>query len=954
MAPGDARLQALGSLSPNPLSPNGPGLLLSVADGEGAKASEEAVHSLLALAPKAGFHTGLRFALRQVPVPTNARAAEAVSADTLYPGLGPVLTAAKGADLFVLDVPAFEGDWHAPSFILKKVAAEIRGLAPAAKIAVVLGDLSPGEKLPASAKQLLSEENLAYVDLVGMRLKGDVPPDDVRAAVDEVAFGRPGLVDAGEAARPADLLDLAARYAPAGVPAVVAAGGFPPDGDASLLRLGGILSGDWGNDMRATTARAADGSSLRVRRFVSGLDLGGVVMIPGLTDSGQPSASSLTLTLDAPTYAAVRIVELGTGRSKDVQIPRTAEPTRLSLSTAKGPLALVLTARERAPAEATRASVGVSEKRGLTADEIIARHQAWRAEQDLRWHRFEAIDFTSIRFRFQSIDDTVDLALKGPFFFEPGKGYDWAWNEAYVNGVRWRGKKIPELPLIQPEKVTEVPLALTFNDAYSYELAGEETVDGIPCFTLRFRPRPGTVSLKPLYDGFVWIAKGDYAVVRTKTRQVNLKAEVLSVDETSDYTEVPAPDGGAPLRLLTHTLSETVLKTFSATTLLERETRLSDIRVDPPGFEEEKKAAYASQSVMLRDTDEGLRYLKRTKEGDRVVTQDSKTSRLFGLAGLFYDGSYDYPLPLAGVSYIDLNFRNKQQQIAILFGGVLLAASFNEPRVFGSAFDFGVDVFGVAVRGTDQIYQGGTEIKSQGVGQRSVLGRMTIGHPVTRHLKVSFSAATTRYDYARSSDTDPAFVPPSDTTVNRLEGQAVADAFGISMTGRFSWNRRSEWEPWGYPGNPDYSPGKREFRLWSVQAAKDFHLSNFRRIRTQITYLGSNNTDRFSKYTFGFFEPTSLIGFKSLALRAQEAATARVAYGYVVGETLRLEAIYQHAWISDSADGLSWANFGGVGFSGEFPGPWSTLMRLDVGTPVVGRERGQNGVVISLYVLKIF
>src|SRR6185503_16973505 len=111
------------------------------------------------------------------------------------------------------------------------------------------------------------------------------------------------------------------------------------------------------------------------------------------------------------------------------------------------------------------------------------------------------------------------------------------WSEAFFNGVKWKGKKIPELPLLQPEKVSELPLALTFNDAYRYTLRGEETVNGVRCYALDFEPKE-TVSVKALYAGRVFIATSDFAFIRTETRQLNLSGEVQSVDEASDFTEV--------------------------------------------------------------------------------------------------------------------------------------------------------------------------------------------------------------------------------------------------------------------------------------------------------------------------------------------------------------------------------------------------------------------------------
>jgi hypothetical protein len=118
---------------------------------------------------------------------------------------------------------------------------------------------------------------------------------------------------------------------------------------------------------------------------------------------------------------------------------------------------------------------------------------------------------------------------------------------------------------------------------------------------------------------------------------------------------VAAPDGGPALLQPVLTRGQSILRTFSRTTTLERTTELLEVRLDPADFAERKAASLAGDQVMVRDTDQGVRYLEKKKDGERVVVDDAKTSRLFGLGGVFYDDSFDYPLPLLGVYYIDLD-----------------------------------------------------------------------------------------------------------------------------------------------------------------------------------------------------------------------------------------------------------------------------------------------------------
>ena len=118
--------------------------------------------------------------------------------------------------------------------------------------------------------------------------------------------------------------------------------------------------------------------------------------------------------------------------------------------------------------------------------------------------------------------------------------------------------------------------------------------------------------------------------------------------------------------------------------------------------------------------------------------------------------------------------------------------------------------------------------------------------------------------------------------------------------------------------------------------------------------MGTENVDRFSKISFGSFGATGLHGFRSGGLRGDRAVLLKASYGIVVGDVFRVEVLYDHAMVKDQATGLDWANFGGAGVSGQFNGPWSTLVRLDAGIPVVGRSRGQTGGTINLTFLKFF
>ncbi|MBK9090900.1 MAG: hypothetical protein IPL90_18405 [Holophagales bacterium] len=521
-------------------------------------------------------------------VPENAREAEAVTADSLVPGLGALLGAAQGADLFVLSLPDLSGEIRSRRYLLMKAAAIVRSRSPSSRIAVLFHQPAGGGLFPPGAKELLSEEAAAFVDLLGLDLDDvTTTPETVREAADGLSFARPLLVTAPEVPGAVALLDLAARFSGVDAP-VVAAPLTDPAGVPLLDRLGPLLSGDVNRDGRSASARTPEGKTLSVVRLAKGTDLGGVVLVTGADASGLEARGPIVLELDSPSYATAEVFELATGRSRSFDLPKSGTP-RLSLTTANGPLAVVLTAREKAPAEATRAATDVSAVRGLTVEEILAKHQVWRAGRDARWTRFTATNRTSYRFRLEGFPTSFELTFEGPFFYERGKGFDWAWQTSYVNGVRWKGKKAPELPLLQPEKVSELPLNLTFNEAYRYELDGDGEAGGIPCWVVRFEPSEG-FKAKAINAGKVYIAKSDFSLRRVVARQLNLTGEVQSVDETTDFAEAAAPDGGPPLLLPTTTRGQSILRTFSRTTTLERTTELLEVRLDPADYDSRRAA----------------------------------------------------------------------------------------------------------------------------------------------------------------------------------------------------------------------------------------------------------------------------------------------------------------------------------------------------------------------------
>jgi hypothetical protein len=611
------------------------------------------------------------------------------------------------------------------------------------------------------------------------------------------------------------------------------------------------------------------------------------------------------------------------------------------------------TAAER---EGVEEKVTIATEREMPVEEILRRLQAFEDAQARKLDHYRAVNTTHLRFQPAAGTQTVEATLEGAFFFDRQTGADWAWENLYVNGVRWRGKTIPEIPLVQPEKAAALPLEIHFSKQYRYRLRGTDRIDGRDAWVVDFAPTGEAAGGGKLYQGTVWVDRQIYSRLRTRAVQLGLEGEVISNEETMHYRPVDAMGNPAawapqsfvlPLRLV----AQQLLSVVNSATVVERETLLSDVRINGADFAEQRQKVADSNATMVRDTDEGLRYLVKDDSGQRVVKEGFDSDKLFALGGVFYDDALDYPLPLAGINYFSFDFRGTGKQLNAFFAGALLTADIAEPRLFGSRFDAGADLFALAIPITDTLFRDDREVNEEDVELRTGNIGFKIGHPVGNFLKLGAEYSLLFFNYGKADDTAGNFVIPSDHVLHAVDLRAAYNrsGYGFSLTG--SYNRRSEWDFWGLPGNPEWSEDKQDFLRWEARASKNWYLRSFQKIGLELDYASGSDLDRFSKYQFGFFGGTRVHGYQSNRVRATEAISGHLSYGFEVGKMLRLDAVADAALATDEDTGLDRELLGGVGLGGSFMGPWETLINLDLGVPVAGPD---DGFVLYLVFLKLF
>ena len=843
------------------------------------------------------------------------------------------LSALHSASGVLLEAPA-PSDAARFAYAVKRLSSAFRGASPSAPVALASGG-------PLS--QALEDELDAYVDaLVQWEGGAPIPLETIAARWTLSRLSDPRT-------SPASAIIRAIGSEQKTGLTVTLAGLLrgeqaPPIGDAAFEALGRIqayLTEDVSRDPTPTRATRPDGSALDVLRFYDGKKFTPILLLP------DDPAGSARVELSGGPYSRASVENIATGARRDFEVNGASV---LTLDLSRGALAVVLTPAARGGGEAkTRVDVGA--ERGLTAEEIVARERAWDAGQRALFTTYIADIKTSMRFRIGEVNETFDLAILGPVYYQRGEPADWRWDEFYLNGVKWKGKTLPKLPILQPEKVTAIPLDIRLTEDYEYTLKGEGTMSGRPAYHVAFAPK-GEEKEKPTFRGSVWIDRETFALLRRDSVQLNLKGDTLSSVQTEYYRPVPGrPEIFLPLEIR----GQDVFSTAGRTTAIERVVEVKKIVFDPPDFTSRRADAYKSPSQMIRHTERGMRYLvpDPAHPGERVVEEKTSKKSTFGLAGAFYDKSLDYPLPLAGLQYFNFDLWGKGKQLSVFFAGVLMSANYTDPSLGGSRFDLGADVFGVAVPFGSASYRNGVEVPSEKIKHLPAFFQVNVGHPLGPYLKASLGLFTKWDNYQRDKDTAPDFVTPVDTFTDGFELRLIANFSGYNAAMAASEARRRKWEFWGDPATSEFNPDQQTYQKYSISLSKDGYFSGFRKLHLAVSYYGGHDLDRFSKYEFGNFSGNPIRGYSSGSLRTQSAFVANISYGLNIQDVIRFEGFYDQAVINDKRSGFNNEYFSGAGLFASVNGPWSnTLLRAEVATPVV--SHGIHGVVVNVILLKFF
>lgn len=824
------------------------------------------------------------------------------------------------------------------AFAIKRLAVSAQGLDVAKRIVVERSDSV--------------SEAMAYFDALL------VPAADVEQAAAWLAERDPSkkiyaLVDV---ASPNALYDLAGALAK-GASRAYATSAVDV---ASLAAFNKVMASDWAFDATAKTAvldAKGAATTMPVLSFVRGEDLR-TLLIP----RGETGTASI-ISLPDDRYTKPRRVDAA-GERDVTDTGRRGGKLLIGTPVPQQPYAVLVDYTEKPDRNVTKETIDIATERGIAVEEIIRNHQAYDAYQESIQPRYIARNTTKLRFEIGGGAEGLEAAIVGDYFSDPTGRADWVWSDFLINGVKWKYGKIPELPLIQPEKVTQLPLDIHLSNEYRYTLVRQTDMLGFRTYEVRFEPPPNAPAELPLYRGTVWIDARTWARVRIAMVQMNLTGEVLSNEERVDFVpfardskalltaaDVAKADPRSLYWLPVEVSAQQVISAAGRASVVQRATTFENFRIEPSEYETLLAQVSASDVRMVRETEKGLRYLEKKDDGTRVVKEGFDTAQTFLVGGIHHDAGLDYPVvPLGGIDYFNFNLFGKGIQTNVFFAGVVVAANATHPNVGGTRTNVGVDFFGIAVPFTNTMERNGEEHLEESVKALPIGLNLRAGHPVFQFGKIDLNLGISHITYQRAEDTGAGFVVPSDTFLLSPSINAQYSRRGYTISGFYDYNQRTTWEPWGLAS--EFDPDQKSFTRFGGSIGKSFFLPKFQRIGIDINYLDGARLDRFSKYELGFFGSQRVHGVKSGSVHAERAIIGHLSYGFVFSQQFRLEAFYDHALIDDSTAGLKRAPFQGIGIAGQTVGPYGTLLRLDIGK-TVGRN-AQDGFVANVVFLKLF
>jgi len=675
--------------------------------------------------------------------------------------------------------------------------------------------------------------------------------------------------------------------------------------------------------------------------FGSGQSGDTVVLAPVHGLPGHPRTVALQAT--AKAQYEVQWFDAETGSRIPASEPVKSEAGLTSTCACANQFVLVDIHRKSSTETTVYNQVEVKSGVDLSVEEIIARWQQNREAQKRRLDNYQASSFMNLHFESTNVAQAFDISMRLKQFFERGGKMELVQTEFYVNGVKFSNKHEFPLPQLEPGKVLSQPLELTLNERYTYKLLGTEQINGAQCYVVGVEPKAQDENL---YSGKIWIDGVSFREVRQTLSQHGAKSNIVVNVETQNFALVN--DGqGNQYNLLSSISAQQTLNAAGRDFLLQRTLQFSDYAINTPRYQEDLTAARRSDAPMYRETDQGLRQLK-IKGGERVLQQTSEKRIISLVGGAMYEGTFNFPIPIAGISMADFDYRHTGAQLSTFFAGPILATDLS--KQYGTKYRLAADLALSALPGENRVYNGNVE----NTGEEIWAWEQTLGGraswQATDHLSMTAFTYLAYNIYRRTSDTANTYEPPRNGVALLPGLQLRLTDKGYLFTADGTRGQRVNWKSFGYTASQARPQGA--YTLYDADLNKDYYIRKFTKGGWDLAYYGGDQLDRFSRYFPSSFSNPRIHGIPGGTDSFDAIAMSNVHYGFNVMDLMKFEGMYSYARARNLDESSHFRKFDGVETNFNTAGPKGTLIQGTVSYALDGnisRYNSRWGTTIMIF-----
>jgi hypothetical protein len=700
---------------------------------------------------------------------------------------------------------------------------------------------------------------------------------------------------------------------------------------------------------------AVDGVPNDEHRWFGGGQSPDLVIVAHVNGSpGHPKTATLQGVAAEPGQFEIQWYDPETGARLPAGEPAKTDKGLVQTSACASEYALIYIHKQSEADKTVYSSVEVKGGVELTVEEIIARWQQYREAQKQKLDNYVASAFMNLHFESTNLGPGFDISMKLEQFFNRAGQMEFAQKELYVNGVKFGKNHEFPLPQIEPDKVLYQPLELKLSERYKYKLQGTEPINGVLCYVVGVEP---LLTDENLYSGKVWIDGTTFREVKQSLSQRGSKSNVVVNIETQYFELVP--DGkGSQFNLLKSISAQQSLNAAGRDFVLQRTGQFSDYAINTPQFSSELAFERSSKDPMYQDTDQGLRRL--AVQGNERVLVEKSDKRIMSLAGgAMYGGTFNFPIPFAGISIADFDFRHTGAQLSTFFAGPILVTDLS--KQYRPKFRLAVDLALSALPGEYRMYSDNQELTQGDIWNWEETTGLRASWQATTHLSLTASTYLAFDLFRRTSDADPLYTLPRNG-VSVLPGVELKyTRKGYVFTAHGTRGERIGWKPFGcaslgtpsgckiLPTLPESSQTtlliqspQNQYTLYDADFNKDYYIGKFTKGGFDFSYYGGDQLDRFSRYFPAFFSTVRLHGIPSGTDTFDAIAMGNVHYGFNVMDFVKFDGMYSYARARNLEESSHFNKFDGLEANFNTPGPMGTLIQGTVSYALDGNIARYN------------